>query len=886
MAGPSFVSAASAAVARGNFEGAALQLWILPAFLALFIPAALLIKKKRRQGPRPSLSDRDRQQVLDGMGDAVLLIDANDLKVIEANKTAMNFFSQGGNTVLGQSLLELLHLDEEKDSIPRVFDSGSFDTYVEIEDENNPSKGVPLEGIILRSRIDGREVYTISFRDITNRLANEKTLRRSERRYRSFFENTGTATIIVDELGMISQVNSEFESLTGMPRDTVEGTVPIMSIISDNKKDERDTLASMCLGFRDETSRKMEFEIETNEGAQKQVWATVSCIPETSSTMLSLTDISSLRSTQRDLGEQRAYFERLFEHSPQGIICINNDGFIIEVNREFEKLFGYNREKIIGSLYQDLLLTCTMQSESKAIFDGIKSGRKVRKETYRKNSKGELIPVVVLCYPVDITTEDRAYFVIYEDISERKAYEKQLARQAFYDALTDLPNRSLFHERLEWAMQRAARKEEYAFAVFMVDLNRFKWINDSLGHQAGDQVLKEISRRIEGSVRTIDTVSRLGGDEFAVILEDISDMEEIIHIAERIESNIRQPILVEGHEIFPSSSIGIVSDAGRFGSPKEIMRNADVAMYRAKESAGGYVVYDGVMHKHFLETVRIESELRKSIANNELELHYQPIVSVADEKTKGFEALVRWHHPERGLVMPGSFIPVAEQTGLITSIGSWVLEQACRALQNWHCDGAEDLFVSVNISTQQFMKRDLVKEISSILVCSGVDPGKLKLEITESTIMQDAESAVDKLRNIKSLGVQVAVDDFGTGYSSLSYLQKFPIDALKIDRAFISGDGDSSANAEIVQAVIALAGNLGLHVVAEGVEESHQLDRLRSLKCEYAQGYLFAKPMPLCEVGAFLEKNEAVCVEAAGVSCLPTIKHPMQSKFEEDTEPL
>lgn len=852
-------------------------------FCCVVLIGAVLFLKRMRSKCRFLQS----AAILEAVGDAVLVVDAESLLVTYVGAGTERLFAKAKGDIVGKTAVSLLQSDSSEDILRNMLDAGNLVIGITREDVDDAARTLPLEGNVTISMLNGREVFVISFRDLSHRIAYEKELRSSEQRYRSFFENTGTATAIVDQLGMIIQVNSEFESMSGRSRFELVGKIPFSSLVSGDLQKVINALGTSCTNREGNTCIKTEFEIADKDGELRQVWATVSCIPESSSKMLSLMDISSLRSVERVLGEQRAYFERLFEHAPQGIMFIDHEGVIIDANKEFEFLFGYDRKGIIGRKYQDILLTADMRMESKAIFDGIKSGKKVRKETYRKNKSGEIIPVRVLCYPVEINAKISGYFVIYEDISDRKAYEEQLARQAFYDALTDLPNRSLFNERLEWAVQRAARKDEYRFSVFMIDLNRFKWINDSLGHEAGDHVLRDISRRIEGSIRSVDTVSRLGGDEFAVLLEDLDDMEEILHIAERIESNIRQPIIIEGHEIYPSSSIGIVVGAERFGSPKEIMRNADVAMYRAKESAGGYVVYDGNMHKHFLETVRIESDLRKSIGNNELELHYQPIVSVADTSTKGFEALVRWRHPERGLVMPGSFIHVAEQTGLITSIGNWVLEQACCALQNWHCEGAEDLFVSVNISTQQFMKRDLVKDISAILVRTGVNPGKLKLEITESTIMKDAESAVEKLANLKSMGVQVAVDDFGTGYSSLSYLQKFPIDALKIDRTFISGEGDSTANAEIVQAVIALAGNLGLYVVAEGVEEEHQLHRLKNLNCDYAQGFLIAKPMPLREVGPFLLENEFRCnnVLTAAPTFPPCEKHPLQSKFEEDTEP-
>jgi diguanylate cyclase (GGDEF)-like protein/PAS domain S-box-containing protein len=423
------------------------------------------------------------------------------------------------------------------------------------------------------------------------------------------------------------------------------------------------------------------------------------------------------------------------------------------------------------------------------------------------------------------------------------------------DALTGLPNRILFIDRLAYCIDRARRREESMFAVLFLDLDRFKVINDSLGHIVGDQLLVALARRLERCLRSSDvvarlntehTIARLGGDEFTILLEDIRDVSDALRVAERVQETVAQSFALSQQEVFTTASIGIATSATRYELPEVVLRDADTAMYRAKSKGGGRCeVFDSAMRDRAVARLQLEIDLRRAVEREEFRLHYQPIVSLSTGRLTGFEALIRWQHPDRGLIYPDDFIAVAEETAVIAPIGWWVLREACRQLRGWQLETAGDppLTISVNLSPRQFAQSQLATEILGILDQTGLAAQFLKLEITETTIMESTESASAVLAELKRIGVQLAIDDFGTGYSSLSYVHRFPLDALKIDRSFITEMGTGQRRSEIVGAIVNLAHNLGLEVIAEGVETKHQLDTLRSLGCEYGQGFLFSRPV-------------------------------------------
>jgi diguanylate cyclase (GGDEF)-like protein len=449
-----------------------------------------------------------------------------------------------------------------------------------------------------------------------------------------------------------------------------------------------------------------------------------------------------------------------------------------------------------------------------------------------------------------------------KEVAERKQIEEQLLHNAFHDGLTGLANRALFVDHLKLALGRAERHAAYRFAVLFLDLDRFKVVNDSLGHMTGDQLLVGVARRLEAAMRPGDTVSRLGGDEFTVLLDDLKDAGEAEAVAERLQGELSLPFNLGSHEVFTTVSIGIALSSPDYHRPEDILRDADTAMYRAKQlGKARYEVFDQTMHARAMDRLGLERDMRKAVERRELFLQYQPIVSLATGSLRGFEALVRWQHPERGVIPPTKFIPIAEETGMIIPIGKWVLGEACRQMSRWqklsHSDGP--LPMSVNLSGRQFLQPDLLEQIEEVLRETGLDPRSLKLEITETVVMENIETATHTLEQLRALGVELSIDDFGTGYSSLSYLQHFPVSTLKIDRSFVSRMTESDGTAEIVRAIAKLAQNLGMDVVAEGVETESQREQLRAFECEFGQGFYFSRPI------------DVDAAEALLLSCFPLV---------------
>jgi diguanylate cyclase (GGDEF)-like protein len=443
--------------------------------------------------------------------------------------------------------------------------------------------------------------------------------------------------------------------------------------------------------------------------------------------------------------------------------------------------------------------------------------------------------------------EQQRYIAELERVSgELQESREHFRHAAFHDSLTELPNRTLLADHLRLAIERARRRPEHLFAVLFLDLDRFKNINDSLGHAAGDRLLVETARRLEQCSRPTDTVARLGGDEFAVLLDGLESECDAVRVAERVQEELMRPFRLGGHEVYTAASIGITLSTHGYEDPENVLRDADTAMYRAKEKGKArYELFDAEMHADALARLRLENDLRRAVEHREFEVYYQPVVALASSKLSGFEALVRWRHPERGIVGPTEFIPLAEETRLVTEIGAWVLEEACRQMSEWRelIPSQQHLTVSVNLSSKQLTQPGFAELVRRTLRETGLPPHCLKLEITESAVMDNADGAASLLAQLRGFGIQLSIDDFGTGYSSLSYLHRFPVDTLKIDRSFVAKMTDNSENGEIVRTIVTLASNLGMGVVAEGVETEEQHARLEALGCEYGQGFLYSRPV-------------------------------------------
>ena len=454
-------------------------------------------------------------------------------------------------------------------------------------------------------------------------------------------------------------------------------------------------------------------------------------------------------------------------------------------------------------------------------------------------------------------TDDHAYRIAgsQTDLTARKLIEERLAYDALHDGLTGLPNRELFMDRLKQKMEHTKRRPDNLFAVLFLDIDRFKVVNDSLGHAVGDQLLTTTARRLQLCLRPEDTVSRLSGDEFTILLNEVQDVSDAIRVADRIQAKMKETTVLSAVNRNTTVSIGITMSNDTYIQPQDMLRDADTAMYRAKALGGGrYQIFDTQMHTQALTLLQLEADMKRAVKNKEWLVHYQPIISLADGKVSGVEALVRWMHPERGLIPPLEFIPQAEDIGLIIPIGEFVLRAACRQTKAWRDAGFSDLWVSVNLSARQFQDQKLASKISQVLAETGLPGDGLRLEITESVAMQDIAYGIKVVKELNNLGVHISLDDFGNGYSSLGYLKQFSLNVLKIDRSFIQDILVNKNSEAITMAIIAMARSLNLEVVAEGVEKEEQLAFLKSKFCDEVQGFLFSKPLPVEELTNFLRK--------------------------------
>ncbi len=544
------------------------------------------------------------------------------------------------------------------------------------------------------------------------------------------------------------------------------------------------------------------------------------------------------------LRQSEERFRSLVQNASDVIAILDSDGRIGYTSPAVRSVLGQSPEDLRGANVLDLV---HVEERSAAVtyLDNVlaQPGGTLVTELRLRHSDGSWHDFEIVANNMLQQPAVEGIVATCRDITQRKAFERELSRLAFSDTLTGLPNRALLTDRLSHALARADRLTKRV-AVMFLDLDRFKVVNDSLGHASGDQLLVDVANRISSCLRSGDTAARLGGDEFTILLEDVDDESQAVEIAERINHALRWPITLEGREVFVSASIGIALSTRGLG-PDGLLRNADLALYRAKaDGRARYAVFDPSMEARALERLEVETDLRHALDRDELRVYFQPVVDLASGTINEVEALVRWDRPGFGIVSPMVFIPIAEETGLIVQIGQWVLEEACRWAHRWQACSSQPLVVSVNLSARQFQNPELLADIRRTLDETGLDPRLLKLEITESIVMQDAVATIETLQAFKALGIRVAIDDFGTGYSSLSYLKRLPVDTLKIDRSFVNGLGLDSQDTAIVDSVVALARTLHLSVTGEGVETTAQARHLRQLGCERGQGFLFAQPLP------------------------------------------
>jgi diguanylate cyclase (GGDEF)-like protein/PAS domain S-box-containing protein len=674
--------------------------------------------------------------------------------------------------------------------------------------------------------------------------------RESEERYRALVEQTSEGIFLVDaDTKCILEANPAFRRLLGYTVEEVLGlTLYDLKVHDCERVDvdhdvQRILVEKHCLfGERRHHRRDGSYvDLEVSAILIAREGRQVLCF-----ILHDLTERKRAEEARaRRQSEER--FRSLFQNASDVIIIVEADGTIRYHSPAAERGWRYPLETLNGRNMFDLVHPDDLARAHNLFAQALASPAvNITTELRLQHVDGAWRDFEVIVNNLLADAGVSGIVATYRDITERKGFEKELAHLAFHDPLTNLPNRALFIDRLEHALVRADRKQG-TVAVLFLDLDNFKVINDSLGHQLGDQLLIAASKRLQACLRLQDTVARLGGDEFTILLEDIAGVSDAIHVAERIMDQFQAPFTFGEHEVYTTTSIGIALSTLGLDRPGGLLRDADLAMYRAKNRGKAqYEVFDRSMNSYAMERLELETDLRRAIERSEFRVHYQPVVLLESSRIVEVEALVRWEHPRRGMVSPAQFIPLAEETGLILPIGRWVLEEACRQMRAWQMQYPSEppLMISVNLSARQFQHPKLVEDIADILQDTRLDPASLKLEITESVMMQDAKATIGTLWQLKELGIQLAIDDFGTGYSSLAYLKRFPIDILKIDRSFVDRLGRDPEDTAIVRSVVTLAKTLNLAVTGEGIETAEQLLQLQALGCERGQGYYFAKPLP------------------------------------------
>ena len=566
--------------------------------------------------------------------------------------------------------------------------------------------------------------------------------------------------------------------------------------------------------------------------------------------------------TVHDITERKRTEEQLrlaagvFESSGEAIVITDAQRRIVTVNSAFSSITGYSADEVAGRTPYSLCAGVRSPERDQEIWDQVERSGYWQGEVWDRRRNGETFPKWLTVSAVrDRDAQVVNYIGIFSDISERKEHEERVRHLAHHDFLTDLPNRMLLNDRLAQSIARAQRAGKQ-LAIMFLDLDRFKNVNDSLGHSVGDELLREVGRRLKACVRASDTVSRLGGDEFVVLIPEVSDLADVAVAAQKILDTVGRPYSIGGHELVSTPSVGVSVYPSDGQDVETLLRNADAAMYHAKElGRNNYQFFTQDMNARATERLSLERSLRRALERAELRLYYQPQFEVASGRIVGLEALIRWEHPELGLVSPARFMPFAEETGLILPIGEWVLQEACRTNRAWQASGLPAVRVAVNISALQFRQANFLETVQRALADSGLDPRYLELEVTESVIMHDAERVTQSLSQLKAMGLELAIDDFGTGYSSLSYLKRFPIDRLKIDRSFVHDITEDRDDAAITSAIIALTRTLGIKSIAEGVETREQLEFLRAHGCDEVQGYLLSMPLPPEECAARLAEE-------------------------------
>jgi diguanylate cyclase (GGDEF)-like protein/PAS domain S-box-containing protein len=874
--------------------------------------------KKAKRGVKMATSGRPRSNGASASGtlstpasyrslfDTALSVVEIDLdgRIIDCNPAAAQMLSVHQEDIREREFVSLVpdqwHKKEEATTAEAI-KSGVTDEY---EIELRRGNGAPFAAAIKKwlqvDKLGKAQGVWMVIRDITQKKKSDDTiyqraisLLESQIRYQSLLANAPICILTVDNSAQIEATNPTIEDLLGYESADLIGKRLPDFVMSPGGQPisiaagRPQTAVARCRDgkilpvqitfselrtkgevFHTCFIRDIAVDLQIREALQGAHRELEHRVREGTEEIARLSDALRAEISERTWAQEQ--FQVAVESAPNGILLVDQMGNITLVNASLEQLFGYSREELIGRPI-DILVPERFHNRFPSQREYFFSHPRIRwmgrrQDWYGLRKDGSEFPIEIGLNPIH-TPRGNGVLVSVVDVTERKRVETELKRTAFHDGLTGLPNRTLFLDNLLRLNAAAKRYGHHPFALLFLDLDRFKVINDSLGHTVGDKLLIEMAHRLVECTREEDTVARLGGDEFAILLEQVRGPEDAVRVAERVLERFADPLMLDDNEVSISASIGIALSLTGEKNPEDLLRDADMAMYQAKTRRSGYQIFDAKMHARALERMRLEIDMKRAVERKQIQLHYQPIVSLENGKLAGFEALARWHHNGRGLISPAQFIPLAEETGLVGNLNRSVLNQACLQMRHWreHFALNDNCFISVNVSSKQVSHSGLVDEIDNVLQETGLAPEYLQLEITESAFVENTRAASHTLAQLKKRGIKLCLDDFGKGFSSLNYLNRFPIDVLKIDRSFVrrlrgslTNDHGKKRPYEIVRTIMALAQILGMQVVAEGVEISDQLNILKQLGCEFGQGFLFSPAVDASDAIRFLEAGSAV----------------------------
>ena len=813
------------------------------------------------QAPSTAARDERFRQLVELSPDAIFVHDRGVF--LYANPAAASLFGTAQvDDLLGRSV-EYFVAPESRETIQALLRQ---------VEGLKPSRRVLVDRVVLASGhlIDaeissapvtwnGHPARQVVVLDVTEQRRAEASLLETQQQLRTLVDHAPEAVVVYDADSLrFIDLNANAERLFGMPRKELLRTGPID--VSPPRQPDGHPSSEAGRGKIEEAlagkAPVFEWCHRHSSGREIQCEVRLVRLPSTTHRLVrgSVIDISERKRVEQELRASEERFSKAFHASPVGItISSLSEGRFLNANRAFLEMTGYTHGEVVGHEADELNLW--VDQETRRAIGGAIHGDDphLSAEGRLRTKTGEILHILASFVRIEVAGEE-CVLALGSDISERKAFEEQLRHLAFHDPLTGLPNRALFEDRLSQALKRSRGMPsgEGDLAVLFLDLDRFKVVNDTLGHSAGDGLLADVGSRLRACLDEQHTLARFGGDEFAVLLENVSGRHEVEETVERLIAGLETPFEVLGTRVDVTVSVGVAFSRGNGEAPEDLLRFMDIAMYRAKQQEGsGYQIFDRRRDSPATRRLHLENALRRALERDELELHYQPVVCLEKEDLRGVEALIRWRHPERGLVSPPEFVPMAEELGLIVPIGDWVLREACRQAVRWwrYREPRGPFRLSVNLSARQLQVPELVDRVEQVLADTGLPPEALELELTENVAVQ----ATEQLRRLRAVGVRLALDDFGTGYASLSYLRQLEVDTLKVDQSFIHGLAHGGADETLVRSIVFLADRLGLDLIAEGVETRRQADELRAMGCRRAQGFFFARPLPAGELERVLD---------------------------------